>query len=57
MEIEYKLVSNKSNIIDIRSSLDYNLENLKESINVPRLILLSKPDNYLNKEDEFYENL
>lgn len=54
MEIEYKLVSNKSNIIDIRSSLDYNLENLKESINVPRLILLSKPDNYLNKEDEFY---
>lgn len=54
MEIDYSKIANKNNIIDIRSSLDYEEENIKESINVPKMILLSNPDKYLNKTEEFY---
>lgn len=54
MEIEYKNIINKSNIIDIRSALDYNEINIKESINIPKIILMSNYDNYLNKEEDFY---
>lgn len=54
MEIEYKNIINKKNIIDIRSALDYNELNIEESKNVPKIILMSNHDKYLNKEEEFY---
>ena len=54
MEIDYNEIINKKNIIDIRCSLDYNEKHIKESINVPKMLLLSNPSKYLNKENEFY---
>ena len=54
MEIEYKKIINKNNIIDIRSTLEYNEQNIKESKNIPKIILMANYDVYLNKEEEFY---
>ena len=54
MEIEYKNIVNKKNIIDIRSSLYYYSNNINGSINIPKMILLSNPHKYLNKMEEFY---
>lgn len=54
MEIDYNKITNSNNIIDIRSFLDYDEFNIKKSINIPKIILMSKPDKYLNKEEEFY---
>ena len=53
MEIEYYDISDKSKIIDIRSKLDYEEKNIG-SKNIPRWILLSDPDSYLNKIDNYF---
>lgn len=45
-------VNNK--IIDIRSSLSYNKKHLHGSINIPRLMLLSNPSDYINKNEIVY---
>ncbi len=54
MQIKYYKISDKTKIIDIRSSLDYAENNIPGSINVPRLILMSNPDLYMNKHDSYY---
>lgn len=54
MEIDYNKIINKHNIIDIRNSLDYEEYNINGCINVSKNILLSNPEKYLNKEEEFY---
>lgn len=54
MEINYNEITNMGNIIDIRSALDYEEENIEGSINIPKMLLLSNHDKYLNKDDEFY---
>ena len=53
MEISYNDILDKSKIIDIRSKLDYEDNNIG-TINIPRLILLSDPDSYMNKIDNYY---
>jgi rhodanese-related sulfurtransferase len=53
MEINYNDIVDKSKIIDIRSKLDYEENNIG-TINIPRLILLSSPDSFINKIDEYY---
>lgn len=42
------------NIIDIRKSYLFNLGNIPTSKNIPYNFLISMPDKYLNKEDEYY---
>lgn len=54
MQIEYSKITDKTKIIDIRSSLDFASDGIPNSINVPRLILLSNPDLYMNKRDSYY---
>lgn len=53
MEISYYDIIDKTKIIDIRSKIDYDENNLG-TINIPRLTLLSDPSMYLNKNDEYY---
>ena len=53
MEISYSDILDKSKIIDIRSKLDYEDNNIG-TINIPRLVLLSDPDLYMNKVDNYY---
>lgn len=53
MQISFQDVKNSSNVIDIRTSLAYNKHNLGFK-NVPRLMLLSDPSKYLNKNEEYY---
>lgn len=54
MQIEYKNIIDKSKIIDIRNSISYLDKNIKGSVNVPRLMLMSSPDLYINKRDTYY---
>lgn len=54
MQINFEKVDLNKEIIDIRSSLEYNKKRYKKSINIPRIILLSNPEKYLNKESEYY---
>lgn len=41
-------------IIDVRSSVEYNNYHYKNSINIPRLLLLKNPEKYLNKINDYY---
>lgn len=54
LQIEYKNIIDKSKIIDIRNSISYLDKNIKGSVNVPRLMLMSSPDLYINKRDTYY---
>lgn len=45
---------NKLNIIDIRDGYLYNLGNIPNSKNIPMNFLLINPENYLNKNEEYY---
>ena len=54
MQIKYDYVLDKSKIIDIRSSLDYNEKHILGSVNIPRIILMSNPDVYMNKDEDYY---
>ena len=49
-----KLEKEKINIIDIRNNYDYLLGKIPTAINVPKNILLIKPENYLNKKEIYY---
>lgn len=42
------------NIIDIRKSFLYNLGNIPSSKNIPMNFLLTNPNDYLNKNEEYY---
>lgn len=54
MQINYDDVIDKTKIIDIRNSLDFDNDHVLGSFNVPRIKLLSKPDIYMNKNDYYY---
>lgn len=54
MQIEYDDITDKTKIIDIRNSIDFNNKHIKESINVPRLVLMSNPQDYMNKNNNYY---
>lgn len=54
MQIEYYDISDKSKIIDIRNSIDFSYNHVHGSINVPRIMLMSNPDFYMNKVDDYY---
>ena len=42
------------NIIDIRSSNQYNLGHLPNAKNIPSMKLLASPEKYLNKDETYY---
>lgn len=44
----------KVNIIDIRKNFLFNLGSIPSSKNIPYSFLLSDPNKYLNKEEEYY---
>lgn len=54
MQIEYDDITDRTKIIDIRNSIDYNNNHIKASINIPRLVLMSNPQDYMNKKDSYY---
>lgn len=54
MQITFEEITKRQNIIDIRSSLDFKEGNILGSLNIPRLVLMSNPQNYMNKKDEYY---
>jgi rhodanese-related sulfurtransferase len=54
LQIEFNNIYDKSRIIDIRSSLDYSDKHIPNSINIPRMILMTNPDLYMNKNEEYY---
>lgn len=41
-------------LIDIRTSYEYNLYHIKNSINIPKIKLLSDPSNFLNKNEKYF---
>lgn len=45
---------NTNNIIDVRSSTEYNLGHLPNAKNVPSMHLLAHPEKYLNKDETYY---
>ena len=54
MQVDIGDVKDYKRIIDIRASIEFNKDNIKGSINVPRINLLKDPNLYLNKKDTFY---
>lgn len=54
MQIEYNSIIDKTKIIDIRNSINFSSNHIKESVNVPRLVLMSNPQDYMNKNDSYY---
>lgn len=44
----------KKNIIDVREPYEFQGGHIKGSKNIPMNILLMDPDNFLNKDDDFY---
>ena len=47
-------VLGKVNIIDVRKNFLYNLGSVPGSTNIPMEFLMSNPDKYLNKNEEYY---
>ena len=54
MEIELNEITRLENIIDIRSKNEYNKKNINNSINIPRMLLMSEPSKYLKKKNIYY---
>lgn len=54
MLIEFNNIGDKKNIIDIRTSIEFDKYHISGSINVPRFNLLKNPQNYINKKEVFY---
>ena len=52
--IEELMQKGLKNIIDIRSNVLYNYGSMPNSMNIPRSILLLKPELYLKKNIEYY---
>ena len=48
------IVDNNLNIIDIRDNYLYNMGCIPRARNIPMNFLLTNPDNYLNKDEEYY---
>lgn len=54
MQIDFSEISNKDNIIDIRSSFEFNKYSVPGSTNIPRSELLRNPERYINKFTTYY---
>ncbi len=54
MQIEYNMVTDNTKIIDIRNTLDFSNNHIPGSVNIPRLTLMSDPEIYMNKDDDYY---
>lgn len=54
MQIGYNSITDKTKIIDIRNSIDFSNNHVKESVNVPRLALMSNPQDYMDKTYSYY---
>lgn len=54
MQVTFDEINKNNEIIDIRTSLEYEKKHYVNSINIPRLMLLKNPQKYLNKENKYY---
>lgn len=52
--VEELLALNSTNIIDIRSSQQYNLGHLPNTKNIPSMYLLVSPEKYLKQGETYY---
>lgn len=48
------LIINQINIIDIRSAQSYNNNHIPNARNIPLEKLITEPDKYLNKNEQYY---
>lgn len=53
-EINVNEIKNNMNLIDIRDNYMYNLEHIPNAINIPMNLLITNPNNYLNKNEDYY---
>lgn len=51
---ELKTMIGKVNIIDVRKNFLYNLGSIPGSKNIPLAFLITSPEKYLNKNEEYY---
>ena len=54
MTIDFIDIDVNNKLIDVRNRNDFNNKSIPGSINVPRIELLSNPDNYINKNEIVY---
>lgn len=54
MQIDINQVYDKSKIIDVRTSFEFNNYNIPESVNIPAMNLLKNPEEYMNKQYTYY---
>ena len=54
MSININNINVNNKIIDIRNSISYNKKHISNSINIPRLLLLENPNNYITKYETVY---
>ena len=54
MNVSFNNINKNSIIIDIRNSNYFNEKHIENSINIPKMNLLSNPSKYLNKHDIYY---
>lgn len=53
---ELKSIINNIHLIDIRDNFQYVLGHIPSAINIPMNFLITNPENYLNKDEEYYIN-
>ena len=54
MQIDFKNIDINNLLIDIRTPVQFSEYSIKGSINIPKINLLSYPEEYLNKLDTYY---
>lgn len=54
MQVKITDIVNAYNVIDIRSSIEYNRFSYPGSQNIPKASLLGSPELYLNKNETYY---
>ena len=54
MQIKFNEINRNNQIIDIRSSYEFENYNIPGSINIARIDLLKSPDSYMNKQSDYY---
>jgi len=51
---ELKMLIPKAKIIDIRDNYEFNLGSIPTSINIPMNFLITNPDSYLKRGEEYF---
>lgn len=54
MTVSFDEVNKNYKIIDIRDNISFSEYNIKNSINIPKIKLLSDPNLYINKSEIIY---